>query len=162
MAGAERQDGVTRSACERELSRLLGEQAELLEHLASLGQRQRELGEREDPSELLALMDAREGVIERLGALGERVAPLRAQWREERPRMQPGGGEVETRAERVSRLAREIAERDARDQEAFAQRRASLAEELSRTGQGRRASGAYLGRGTGEASASPVFKDFQA
>ena len=123
---------------------LLEEQRRVLAELDSLSIRQRGLIALEDPAPLLALMDERQTLVDRIELLSLRMAPMRARW-EESPTFDLDGRAIRDAVERVAALARAIAARDAQDQESLAQRRREIGAELAQMSGGQRAVHAYAG-----------------
>jgi hypothetical protein len=125
---------------------LLGEQLALLRGLDGLSVRQRALIEGEDADALVALMDERQRIVDRLEALTARLVPMQTRWDEGWRGLGDGlRGEVEENLRALSALAQEIAARDAEDQALVARRKREIAEELASTAGNQRAMHAYAG-----------------
>ncbi len=140
---------------------LLGEQWELLRGLDGLSRRQRELIAGDSPDELLALMEERQEIVDRLEAITAKLEPMQTRWREGHAEVVALlRQEIEGRLRDLASLAREIAARDAQDQRLLAERKRGIAEELASMAGSQRAMHAYAGgpRGAGGA----VFQDREA
>lgn len=139
---------------------LLAEQAELLSALDGLSRRQRSLIAGEAPEELVALMDERQHIVDRLESLTTRMTPMHTRWSEGARALSQGQrSDIETRLKSLASLAREIAARDASDQELIARRKQEIAQELASTSGNQKAMHAYAGSSP---SGGAVFQDRQA
>jgi len=80
---------VEAEAAPEEVLRLLEEQAELYEQLASLAGRQRTLITTENAEPLLELLAERQQLTSRIARLADRLKPVREQWPAYRDRLAP-------------------------------------------------------------------------
>lgn len=139
---------------------LLAEQSELLTALDTLSRRQRLLIAGEAPEELLALMDERQHIVDRLESLTERLHPMQTRWTEGARTISQGQrSEIESRLKSLASLAREIAARDLSDQELIARRKQEIAQEIASTSGNQKAMHAYTGSSP---SGGAVFQDREA
>jgi len=139
---------------------LLAEQSELLTALDVLSRRQRSLIAGEAPDELVALMDERQHIVDRLESLTTRLTPMHTRWAEGARTISQGQrSEIETRLKSLASLAREIAARDVSDQELIARRKQEIAQELASTSGNQKAMHAYAGSSP---SGGAVFQDREA
>ncbi len=119
------------------------------------GTRQR-LIDSDDPSELLAVLDRRAGIVEELGRADDMFRPLNEAWElVASDATAVDRGAVQARVESISRLASKVAADDEEDNRRVLRRRAAITAELSGLAVSRAATAAY---GTA-AEASPRFQD---
>lgn len=139
---------------------LLAEQAELLAVLDGLSRRQRSLIAGDAPEDLLTLMDERQHIVDRLESLTTRLTPMHTRWSEGARTISQGQrSDIEARLKSLASLAREIAARDASDQELIARRKQEIAQELASTSGNQKAMHAYAGSSP---AGGAVFQDREA
>lgn len=128
----------------------------LYAELDAMGDRQRTLVDAEDPAPLLALLGERQRVVDELRAADDRFRPLGARLERERAGLSPEERErVDACLEGIAAIAARVRDRDEETQGQLAQRRDSIAAELSGLSKSRTARAAYGGPGV----PTPRFQD---
>jgi hypothetical protein len=132
------------------LLELLRKQREVLARLKELADHQQSLVIDADPQPLLNLLAERQRLVDRLGQISGRLAPYRQQWPEfvaslpddDRRRAEDILGEIND-------MLTSVLASDERDTQLLTSRRNMLAEEMSSTQTGQRATQAYQCRPQG-------------
>ena len=123
---------------------LLTEQCALCRELAGLGERQRSLIAADQAEELLQVLGRRQGVIERLGALSDRMRPYQQNWPQVRAGLsQEVGRRVDEMVSEVNSHLSSILDGDKADAELLASRRQAAGANVSRLKATRLAGAAY-------------------
>jgi hypothetical protein len=131
-------------ACYAEYVSLLDAQRALLGELDALSQRQSTLIDGEDLEPLLALLDERQRVIDRVMPASRTLDELRWRWRTVRAALPETRREQVQRAEdAVLQLFTQLARRDERDQARLRGRLDATGAQLAGLATSRRAAGAY-------------------
>lgn len=155
MAGTMKKDDL--STLDR-LELLVREELSVLGQVDALSQRQSSLVELDDASTLVALLDERQGLIERAASLASEVSQLRDACAGSRNVPATRWSTVEKSFAAVADLAERIATRDRADAQAMARTRDELAAEMGQLDKGRGASAAY---GNTRAARGPKYQDRQ-
>ncbi|MCG3122727.1 MAG: hypothetical protein GIKADHBN_01128 [Phycisphaerales bacterium] len=140
--------------------RLLVAQRELYEELDALSQKQGELISEHRTDELLELLGRRQVLLERVQAVTDTLAPVRARWPQFLATLDPaqrhGVGQV---VDAITQLIESITRRDQADRDCMIAERERVAGELATLDRSRRATGAYGGP---RAGGGPMFQDREA
>ncbi|MBL8963621.1 MAG: flagellar export chaperone FlgN [Phycisphaeraceae bacterium] len=142
------------------VERLLEAQRVLYVELDALSRRQADLIESEATDELLGVLGKRQEVLDRIQAVNDAIAPVRANWRgfletiaqDQRARL---GSKVDA----ITSLIEAITSRDNADRRMMIEGRDRLATELAGVDKARAAAGAY---GVRSAGGRPVYQDREA
>ena len=123
---------------------LLAEQCALCRELAGLGERQRSLIAADQAEELLQVLGRRQGIIERLGALSQRIRPYQQRWPQVRAGLSvEAGRRVDEMVSEVNSHLAGILEGDQADAELLASRRQTAGANVNRLKATRLAGAAY-------------------
>jgi len=161
-AGAERRDAKgsgmtgTRRTTER-IERALGVQRELYARLDELSAAQAELIAGDHTDALLTLLSERGGVVAQLEAASGELRAAQVELDAVGGLAEPDRGRVRAMVDQVRAAAERIAERDATDERALAERRDAISARLTGNARGRSAVAAY--GGAGRPSGGPRFQD---
>lgn len=127
-----------------DLLALLAEQCALCRELTGLKDRQRALIAADQAEELLEVLGRRQGIIDRLGALGRRMRPYQQRWSEVRSVLGPEvSRQVDEMLLEVHGHLAGILEGDKADAELLASRRQATGRDMSRLKRTRLAGAAY-------------------
>lgn len=155
MAGMMKDNALTK--LER-LELLVREELAILGQVDALSQRQGSLVELEDASPLVALLEERQGLLERVATIAGEVASLREECASARGMPAERWGTVQRDFTAVADLAERISERDRTDAAAMERARAGVVTEIAQIEKGRGASSAY---GARRAETEPKYQDRQ-
>jgi hypothetical protein len=145
-------------ALHAQLVALLDQQRELFGTLDGLSQRQAQIIADDDPDRLLELLTERQAIIDAIGGVNERIAPLKDAWRQAGVAVAPAlRDDIASKIGVVAALADAIARRDTADQELLRRRRDAVSGQLTKMVQQRQATGAY----SAPAPAGPRIQDFK-
>lgn len=140
---------------------LLTEQRSQHRRLQLLTERQRILVADDDPQNLLALLAERQGVVDGLGALNQRLAPYRETWTRTYHELDPATRrQVKELLEESNELLAAVLNSDRADTETLGARREVAASTLSSSRLTGRATAAYTAAGA--AAAPPVLAESHA
>ena len=145
-------------ACYAEYLAVLGAQRGMLGELDALSQRQSTLVDSPEIEPLLAVLDERRQVIERIVQTSRLVDQLRERWEIVQTALPQGRRtEVERAHESLKELAAQVSRRDLRDHARLKKRMDAVSDELAGVATSRRAASAYGPTGI----AGPRFQDQQ-
>jgi flagellar biosynthesis/type III secretory pathway chaperone len=131
----------------------LDSQVRLLFELESKRDDQRAAIESDEPESMLALLDARQKLIDSLTALDRDIAVLRSQVESQGSRITPAQrDEITRRAGSVAQAIQRVLAADAQDGDAMERRRTAIASEIEGVADSRKAAAAYGHSGAGGAS----------
>jgi hypothetical protein len=146
------------TSCVNEYITVLGQQRALLGELDALSQRQSLLIDEPVLDALLAVLEERQQVIDRIMATARTIEQLRAEWERVRERVPADhGANVDRELDAVMALAGEVQRRDERDHARLKARLDGVAAELAGLTTSKKAAAAY---GQGPA-AGARFQDHQ-
>jgi len=143
MSTAQAETRMTPSQ-ENDLLAVLVEQCALCRELTGLGERQRLLIAANQAEELLQVLGQRQGIIERLGALSQRIRPYQQNWPQVRLALgQETRQRVDEMVSEVNSHLANVMEGDRADAELLASRRQATGEDVMRLKATRLAGAAY-------------------
>lgn len=143
MSTAQAETRMTPSQ-ENDLLAVLVEQCALCRELTGLGERQRLLIAANQAEELLQVLGQRQGIIERLGALSQRIRPYQQNWPQVRSALgQETRQRVDEMVSEVNSHLANVMEGDRADAELLASRRQATGEDVMRLKATRLAGAAY-------------------
>lgn len=138
------------------LESLVREELAILGQVDALSQRQGSLVMLDDAGPLLALLEERQGLIERAAVLAGEVGTLRERCLSESSLPASRWKAVQRECNAVADLAERISQRDREDAGHLSRLRDVAATEMSQLGKGKDATAAYVPRGSGT---EPKYQD---
>ncbi|MBX3357211.1 MAG: flagellar protein FliT [Phycisphaeraceae bacterium] len=127
------------------VSGLVSAQCELCREIEAMGDDQSRMVQEDRTEDLISLLAKRQKLVDRLGALGGELAPLRRKWEVFEPRLSPSQRATVTGlADQLAGLIDRISRRDESDRLCLEERRGRIAAELGGVSVGRGAVSAYL------------------
>jgi|GEM_PF-2114605 len=131
-------------SCVQEYLSLLGQQRALLGELDALSQRQSMLIEEPVLEPLIAVLEERQGVIDRITQTARTAEQLRPQWEQTRDQVpEAHRRRVEQESDAVAALAEQVQKRDDRDHARLKQRLEGVTAELAGLATSKKAASAY-------------------